>query len=79
MQVIAVAAVVELKTASLRVPTEHSTAVITPVSTAAVPDPFQCDAQEKVRKRDALLIMDRLRSRMLTSKFQSENQSEKTI
>ena len=69
MQVIAVAAVVELKTASLRVPREHSTAVITPVSTAAVPDPLQCDAQEKVRKRDALLIMDRLHSKMLTSIF----------
>ena len=58
----------ELKTASLCVPREHSTAVITPVSTAAVPDPLQCDAQEKVRKRDALLIMDRQHNRMLTPK-----------
>ena len=40
----------------------------TPDTTAAVLGPLQCDAQEKVRKRDVLLIMDRLHCRMLTSK-----------
>ena len=68
LYIFAVAAVVELKTASLRVPWQHSTAVSTPDTTAAVLGPLQCDAQEKVRKRDTLLIMDRLHCRMLTSK-----------